>query len=375
MAESAESRKALRARGGRRRRRMGDGAGGRGGAVGPKGHGMGARPCLAQGAASARFAAVWKASRLPANAKRRSRRTPCFSPFPPNICATSCSSCRLNLSRRLVLCMKGIERGTGKLVTEVAAEARANWQVRHSFRPFLRAQRRAGTANRGDHRGACRARREAAGDAGQCGLPALRERGHDGRGARRCGQERVCHCLRNRRSVWGLGENARAALLARSFAELCRLGRSLGARDETLTGLSGLGDLVLTATSITSRNYAFGVSLGKGGAVRDLTAPEAPLAEGVATAPALVQRAQLLVDRIADRRNGIGNPVRRAGAERRGAAADGAALQDGVRTMLFVITAIDRENSRDLRMATRPAHFEYVRENRRRQARRAFSGR
>ena len=92
----------------------------------------------------------------------------------------------------------------------------------------------------------------------------------------------------------GLGENARAALLARSFAELCRLGRNLGARDETLKGLSGLGDLVLTATSITSRNYAFGVSLGKGAALRDLIAADAPLVEGIATAPALVQRAQLL---------------------------------------------------------------------------------
>jgi glycerol-3-phosphate dehydrogenase (NAD(P)+) len=92
----------------------------------------------------------------------------------------------------------------------------------------------------------------------------------------------------------GLGENARAALIARSFAELCRLGRSLGARDETLTGLSGLGDLVLTATSITSRNYAFGVSLGKGAELRDLVTPDAPLVEGVPTAPALIQRAQLL---------------------------------------------------------------------------------
>ena len=51
---------------------------------------------------------------------------------------------------------------------------------------------------------------------------------------------------------------------------------------------------MLTATSITSRNYAFGVSLGKGAALRDLNAPDAPLVEGVATAPALVQRAQLL---------------------------------------------------------------------------------
>src|SRR5262249_11973195 len=62
----------------------------------------------------------------------------------------------------------------------------------------------------------------------------------------------------------GLGESARAALLARGFAELLRLGVALGARAETLMGLSGLGDLVLTATPGSSRNFALGVALGKG---------------------------------------------------------------------------------------------------------------
>jgi glycerol-3-phosphate dehydrogenase (NAD(P)+) len=89
-----------------------------------------------------------------------------------------------------------------------------------------------------------------------------------------------------------LGESARAALLARSFAELSRLGEALGARRETLMGLSGLGDLVLTATSPTSRNYAAGLALGKGAALQDLRAPGKPLAEGLETAPALVARAQ-----------------------------------------------------------------------------------
>jgi glycerol-3-phosphate dehydrogenase (NAD(P)+) len=90
----------------------------------------------------------------------------------------------------------------------------------------------------------------------------------------------------------GLGENARAALLARSFAELARLGEALGARRETLMGLSGLGDLVLTATSKSSRNFSFGVDLGRGAAMTELAAPGRPLAEGVATAPALVKRAR-----------------------------------------------------------------------------------
>jgi glycerol-3-phosphate dehydrogenase (NAD(P)+) len=90
----------------------------------------------------------------------------------------------------------------------------------------------------------------------------------------------------------GLGENARAALLARSFAELARLGEALGARRETLMGLSGLGDLVLTATSKSSRNFSFGVKLGQGKSLAELDAPGHPLAEGVTTAPALVTRAR-----------------------------------------------------------------------------------
>jgi len=92
-------------------------------------------------------------------------------------------------------------------------------------------------------------------------------------------------------SGMGLGESARAALLSRSFAELCRLGEAMGARSETLMGLSGLGDLVLTATSTSSRNYTFGLDVGKGVSREDLYRPGRPLAEGVATAPALVARA------------------------------------------------------------------------------------
>jgi glycerol-3-phosphate dehydrogenase (NAD(P)+) len=89
----------------------------------------------------------------------------------------------------------------------------------------------------------------------------------------------------------GLGESARASLLARCFAELRRLASAVGARDETLMGLSGLGDLVLTATSETSRNFSFGVALGRGRPLVELQEPGAPLAEGVETAPALVTRA------------------------------------------------------------------------------------
>jgi len=66
----------------------------------------------------------------------------------------------------------------------------------------------------------------------------------------------------------------------------------LGAKRETLMGLSGLGDLVLTATSPSSRNFSFGIELGRGKTLAELNAPGHPLAEGVATAPALVTRAR-----------------------------------------------------------------------------------
>jgi len=76
-----------------------------------------------------------------------------------------------------------------------------------------------------------------------------------------------------------LGASAEAALIARGFAELQRLGLAMGAREETLTGLSGLGDLVLTCSSPQSRNFSYGMALGLGDDLNGL-----PLAEGVHTA-------------------------------------------------------------------------------------------
>jgi glycerol-3-phosphate dehydrogenase (NAD(P)+) len=85
----------------------------------------------------------------------------------------------------------------------------------------------------------------------------------------------------------GLGASAAAALVTRGFAELFRFGRAFGARPETLTGLSGLGDLILTCSSAQSRNYSFGVGLGKGQPPQS----GATLAEGIFTAPALIEMA------------------------------------------------------------------------------------
>src|SRR5712691_4641397 len=86
----------------------------------------------------------------------------------------------------------------------------------------------------------------------------------------------------------GLGASAAAALTTRGFAALIRFGRAFGARVETLTGLSGLGDLILTCSSAQSRNFSLGVALGKGQTPE--FASEGPkLAEGAFTAPALVE--------------------------------------------------------------------------------------
>lgn len=125
----------------------------------------------------------------------------------------------------------------------------------------------------------------------------------------------------------GLGESARAATMSRGFAELLRLGAALGARTETLIGLSGLGDLVLTATSMSSRNFALGHALGRGTPLAAASGEDKPLAEGAATAPALVARA---------RRHGVELPIAEA-------------VADVLKGSLDVKGAVDRLLSRPLR--------------------------
>ena len=83
-----------------------------------------------------------------------------------------------------------------------------------------------------------------------------------------------------------LGASAQAALTTRGFAELTRLGRACGARGETMSGLSGLGDLILSCSSLQSRNFALGIALGRGE-----QRPRDKLAEGEFTAPVLAELA------------------------------------------------------------------------------------
>lgn len=90
----------------------------------------------------------------------------------------------------------------------------------------------------------------------------------------------------------GLGLNARAALISRGFAEMTRFGLARGARAETLAGLSGLGDLVLTCSSTNSRNFSLGKGLGEGHAAAELLADRPTVAEGAYTAPVLSRAAR-----------------------------------------------------------------------------------
>ena len=191
----------------------------------------------------------------------------------------------------LVICAKGIEKNSGKLVHEMVADAAPSAAVAilsgPSFaRDVARGLPTAVTiAAKGDIAGRLQA---------SLSTPAFRPYASDDvtgvalGGAAKNVYAIACGVVEG----LALGENARAALLARSFAELARLGEALGARRETLEGLSGLGDLVLTATSTSSRNFSFGVALGRGQTVAGLRGAGQPLAEGVDTAPALVTRAK-----------------------------------------------------------------------------------
>ncbi|UVK57019.1 NAD(P)H-dependent glycerol-3-phosphate dehydrogenase [Mesorhizobium sp. AR02] len=114
----------------------------------------------------------------------------------------------------------------------------------------------------------------------------------------------------------GLGASAQAAMVTRGFVELRRIGAAFGARPETLMGLSGLGDLLLTCSSAQSRNFAYGLALGQGKALAGL-----PLAEGVPTAA--------IAARIAAER-GIDAPIIAAVA----------AILDGTITIRQAVTAL-----------------------------------
>lgn len=186
----------------------------------------------------------------------------------------------------LVLCAKGIEKTTGKLLTEVLSEIAPECEPAILSGPSF-----ARDVARGLPTAVTVAAREM-----EIALRLQATLGHatfrpyasdDPTGVALGGAAKNVYAIAcGIVDGLGLGESARAALIARSFAELGRLGQALGARTDTLMGLSGLGDLVLTATSTTSRNFSYGRALGQG---REAVHA---LAEGVETAPAIVKRAR-----------------------------------------------------------------------------------
>jgi glycerol-3-phosphate dehydrogenase (NAD(P)+) len=186
----------------------------------------------------------------------------------------------------VVACAKGIERGTHRFMTEVIAEAMPN------ARPaILSGPNFADDVARGLPTAVTLAAQDErlASDLVQAlGSPTFRPyhttdvRGVEIGGAAKNVLAIAAGIVEGRK----LGASALAALTTRGFSELARLGRACGARGETLVGLSGLGDLILSCSSLQSRNFAFGIALGRG---------EAPnrdkLAEGEFTAPVLIELA------------------------------------------------------------------------------------
>ncbi len=207
----------------------------------------------------------------------------------------------------IVLCCKGLETSTEALPSEIAAAARPGWPTAVLSGPNFAHEIARGLP---------------AASAIACSDPALAERLAASLGTARfrlyptddvvgvgvCGAAKNVIAIAAGVAIGAsLGENARAALIARGLAEIGRLVAALGGRPETVAGLAGAGDLVLTATGAGSRNFRTGLALGRGDRAN---APGAigpdEVAEGVASAAALVARGT---------RAGVDLPIARAVAD------------------------------------------------------------
>jgi glycerol-3-phosphate dehydrogenase (NAD(P)+) len=200
----------------------------------------------------------------------------------------------LSVDAYIVICAKGIEQGSGALLSEVVAETLPGNPVAVLSGPTF-----ASEVARGLPAAVTIAsvdRPVAADLVETLGSQTFRPYASDDViGAEIGGAVKnviaiACGITEGRR----LGENARAALITRGLAEITRLCVAKGGRAETMAGLSGLGDLILTCTSPTSRNYALGVSLGRGETLADALAARRTVVEGVATAAAVAALAARL---------------------------------------------------------------------------------
>jgi len=191
----------------------------------------------------------------------------------------------------VVACAKGIERGTRKFMTEIVSDT-----APHAVPGILSGPSFADDVARGLPTAVTLAAADetiAAGLAKALGSATFRPyHSTDLRGVEIGGAAKnVLAIATGIVSGRGLGASAAAALVTRGFAELVRFGRKFGARPETLTGLSGLGDLVLTCSSAQSRNYSLGLLLGQGMTSEDAQ-KATKLAEGAFTASVLADIAK-----------------------------------------------------------------------------------
>lgn len=188
----------------------------------------------------------------------------------------------------IVICAKGIETKSGALMSEALAEAIPGARLSILSGPTFAAE-----VARGQPTAVTLATEDAATGAALVHALVSRHfriyRSDDVVGAQLGGAVKnviaiACGVVMGR----GLGDNARAALITRGLAEIARLGRVLGAKPETIMGLSGLGDLALTCTGEQSRNLSLGMALGRGEKISDILAKRRSVAEGVATAGSVV---------------------------------------------------------------------------------------
>ncbi|MGG7565893.1 NAD(P)H-dependent glycerol-3-phosphate dehydrogenase [Rhodovulum sp. DZ06] len=199
----------------------------------------------------------------------------------------------------LIACAKGVERGTGLLMTQVAEQAAPGRDVAALSGPSFAGEAADGlpTAVLIACAQVARARAACAALAHGAFRPYA---GGDAVGAELGGAAKnVIAIACGAAEGLGLGANARAALVSRGLAEIGALGAAMGARPETVAGLAGLGDLVLTCTSPRSRNMSFGIALGQAGSMAALAEARgalgeggAPLAEGAENAASVTDLAR-----------------------------------------------------------------------------------
>jgi glycerol-3-phosphate dehydrogenase (NAD(P)+) len=193
----------------------------------------------------------------------------------------------LGTDSALLLCCKGLERESGLLPSQVLQDLLPHHPVLVLSGPTFAAEVTAGLPTAVTLGGADRALAQRL--AQRLATPSFRPYasgdlvGVEIGGAIKNVVAIACGIVEGR----GLGQNGRAALITRALAEITRLSLACGGKMETAMGLAGLGDLILTCTSATSRNYAFGLGIGRGEPLAEIIA-RAPVTEGLHTAAAAV---------------------------------------------------------------------------------------